>query len=402
MQAKHLSSWLLLSIFLCMPAAAQQPSVTGPFGYSAGRLESMKLISPEIGWAATRNHLFWTADDGQHWRDITPKPATSGEAISAVFFLDHSTGWVLFAGGGNDEDQPRYDLASTTDAGDRWALSQVKISGLNPPEAMLTGSGYMYFLDQTHGWINLTVATGSAFHGGAALSTQDGGKAWDWVPMGSGSSGPIMFTSLKDGWILSPDQTQLDVTHDGSKSWQKVSLQAPPFVHGGAESANAYFMPILEDGKHGFLIVSFPNSAPVLYRSGDGGVTWKPERLLPLSEASAMSISRSTFFAASISQRGSVALTTLPLANSASQAITAKAELGHVEGLHGVGGDLDYFNFFDELHGWLLAGELLSTPDGGKTWADITPPGARPATHAAEPSPRSALPPDSIGPLRTG
>jgi photosystem II stability/assembly factor-like uncharacterized protein len=381
MRTKQVSfaSLLTLAISLCMPAAAQQPSAGRAFGYSAGRLESMKLLSPEIGWAATRNHLFWTTDNGQNWKDITPKPATPREAISAVFFLNSATGWVLFGDGGNDEDQPRFDVACTTDAGGRWTLSRVNVSGLNPPEAVLSTGGYIYFLDPTHGWIDLSVASGSAFHPGAALSTQDGGKNWNWVPMGSGAAGPIMFTTLRDGWILSPDQTELYVTHDASKSWQQVSVTAPAMARVGEEAANAYYMPTFSDVQNGLMIASFPNSAPVLYRSLDGGVKWEPARLLPLTGPSAIFISGSTFFAALVSPDG-LTLTKLDLNGAPSPPVTEKARLDGISGVRGVGTAIDPSHFFDEQHGWVLAGELLSTSDAGATWTDVTPYGARPAT----------------------
>jgi hypothetical protein len=41
--------------------------------------------------------------------------------------------------------------------------------------------------------------------------------------------------------------------------------------------------------------------------------------------------------------------------------------------LHSLGGDADYLEFADDMHGWVLAGELLSTSDGGVTWAAVTP-----------------------------
>lgn len=46
-------------------------------------------------------------------RTLRRNPPTPGEAISAVFFLDSSTGWVLFAGGGSDEDQSRFGFLNS-------------------------------------------------------------------------------------------------------------------------------------------------------------------------------------------------------------------------------------------------------------------------------------------------
>jgi hypothetical protein len=39
---------------------------------------SMKLLAPNVGWATTEDYgkktLFWTADGGDHWKNITPNP----------------------------------------------------------------------------------------------------------------------------------------------------------------------------------------------------------------------------------------------------------------------------------------------------------------------------------------
>jgi photosystem II stability/assembly factor-like uncharacterized protein len=324
MQTKQLSFFLSLLLTLCLfhDTQAQQ----------AGRIESMKLLTAEAGWASTRTNLFWTTDDGQHWKDITPKPAATGEAISATFFLDSSSGWVLFASSSTGEGQPRFDIASTTDAGNRWTLSRVNVSGLNPPEAMLSGASYMYFLDSSHGWINLSVASGSAFHPGATLSTQDGGKNWTWVPMGSGSAGPIMFTTPKDGWILSPDHAELDVTHDGSKSWRELSLQAPPLARAGSGDAISYDLPTFQDGSRGFLTAGFAGSdGMTLFSTADGGFTWKADRVLPHTEESETVISHSRWMAASIPlHSNSLALTTITLANNTSEPTALKADVSHI------------------------------------------------------------------------
>jgi hypothetical protein len=95
-----------------------------------------------------------------------------------------------------------------------------------------------------------------------------------------------------------------------------------------------------------------------------------------------MFISGSTFFAAFVSP-SALTLTKLDLAKPPSQPTIEKAELKRISGLRGVGAALDLSHFFDDQHGWVLAGELLSTSDGGVTWADITPEGARPAVNGA-------------------
>jgi hypothetical protein len=42
----------------------------------------MKMITAEVGWAVTGGKLWWTADRGAHWRNITPKPFVNAGSIS--------------------------------------------------------------------------------------------------------------------------------------------------------------------------------------------------------------------------------------------------------------------------------------------------------------------------------
>lgn len=87
MQTKQLSLALSLLLTLCVCSATQ--------AQQAGRIESMKLLTADAGWATTRNKLFWTTDGGASWRDITPKLNHKRQMVSSVFFLDQSTGWAL-------------------------------------------------------------------------------------------------------------------------------------------------------------------------------------------------------------------------------------------------------------------------------------------------------------------
>jgi hypothetical protein len=89
MQTKQLSFFLSLLLTLCLfhDTQAQQ----------AGRIESMKLLTADTGWAATNKKLFWTTNGGARWSDITPRLEHKQQAISSVFFLDSSTGWVLLS-----------------------------------------------------------------------------------------------------------------------------------------------------------------------------------------------------------------------------------------------------------------------------------------------------------------
>ena len=105
MRAVSKSYILLFALFalhlsLCSSSMAQL----------VGRIESMKLLTPEVGWAATKHTLFWTGDAGAHWKEITPN-TKRGYMITSVFFLDVSHGWVLLAHGGAED--PKTGIADT-------------------------------------------------------------------------------------------------------------------------------------------------------------------------------------------------------------------------------------------------------------------------------------------------
>jgi len=56
---------LLLTPCLCTAGSAQQTD----------GVESMKLIAPSVGWAATGSRVPWTADGGSNWNDWIGKQA---------------------------------------------------------------------------------------------------------------------------------------------------------------------------------------------------------------------------------------------------------------------------------------------------------------------------------------
>src|ERR1700722_4326096 len=154
-------------LLLCVPTSAQQV---------AGMLKSAKLLSPEVGWAATSSRIFWTANTGKEWKDITPKTATP-EDIASVFFLDTSRGWLLLSVWDKQLARPRFDLASTNDAGQAWTVIPLKLP-LDQTKNPLSPGGCLDFLDQTHGYLDLDMESGVNFRIGMLLATADGGETW--------------------------------------------------------------------------------------------------------------------------------------------------------------------------------------------------------------------------------
>jgi photosystem II stability/assembly factor-like uncharacterized protein len=361
----------------------------------------MKLIAPGVGWAL-RGRYFWTTDNGANWKDITP-PSSSDfkELISDFYFLDSQRGWALFSRFNKDEsdeskyEEPKFDLASTTDAGATWTRIHLTL----PPPADYGNSdrsliarwgGAIAFLDPLHGWLNINLAqdTTNTFFS-FLLVTSDGGQTWNRV-----SNAPLLDVSdmllvtSNDGWMIGTSvfsDKEIFVTHDGTKSWHQVLVDTPKKVL-PAKLARYYQLPTFEDSKHGLLLVYYSGGvgvkpATVLFATVDGGRTWRPDRMVTNQEDGASKYETSTvvhsawIFAAVLDHR--------PILTSvgSGEKIDASADAAKGVSHFKVARQL---SFATPTQGWVIDGngDLLSTTDGGATWTTLTP---GPKPHVIQP-----------------
>jgi photosystem II stability/assembly factor-like uncharacterized protein len=224
------------------------------------------------------NGTFWTNDSGKTWKEMALPDGTE-----TSFFLSPTTGWALITGD-NGEANPSFALGTTHDSGATWTVSPIDVH-VDPKMYILPGQGHLQFTDEKHGWINLIVQSGSAFDFGILLKTVDGGRTWAHAA-GPGTSQEMRFINARDGWQLGPHQTELWVAHDGAKTWQKVSVKAPP--NAGPADEATYMLPVFGDEKHGAFQVAFSGlpTAPedichtVLYVTSDGGHHWNMHQVL--------------------------------------------------------------------------------------------------------------------------
>ncbi len=401
-------------IFLfTLSSDAQQP----------GRILSMKLLTPEVGWAATSKQLFWTTDGGVQWKDITPKLNHKRQAVSSVFFLDASTGSVLLSCGDDRDpvaDDVCFEFASTINAGENWSLVHPKIVDPVPQSVIIedgqgfSGTTFLDFSDAIHGWAilkrNLHVEASS----GEMLRTADGGKTWTQLPKGTlPISEQFHFVTAKDGWIAGGGQPESDlyVTHDGGSSWSQVAIKPPvgikvevwPPTENGVWPD--YRLPFFENPEHGFLIGRYwdgSRSRSVLFATADIGKTWTFEKMLPSMDG-VTTIFRGTIFVISTTKNmDGLTLTRLPLASNASAPTSVTAEIHEALIRHyTLGAGYDALDMIDDARGWLLADELLATTDGGSTWTDISP-GGVPSAPPSIRQPTKTLPSQPKGGSPTG
>jgi len=393
-QTKQLSLALSLLLTLCVCSATQ--------AQQAGRIESMKLLTADAGWATTRNKLFWTTDGGASWRDITPKLNHKRQMVSSVFFLDQSTGWALLNCADDGDlaaDNGCFELASTIDSGSNWSMLHEKISVPFSKEQLedgygLSGRTWLAFVDSQHGWEILDIATNSANpSAGEMLRTTDGGKTWEPtkdVP----TSDHFIFTTRTDGWIAGGKDHELFVTRDAGESWQKVSLTKPSGV--GPDTGIEYGLPVFENERHGFLPTRYavgpllgPDlSTVVLFVTDDAGRSWKQDRTLAgVPDISCSDIVGSALIAVhgqlkkepTEAQNGpklELSLYVLSPGRNVSRNTAEVFSYGAPVQISFVGQDEGWANLLDGL---------FATRDGGRTWLVVNPGGARSNAPAAQP-----------------
>ena len=375
MRTWEIRTWRLVLILISLVAPLSSVSAQ----VSQGRVQSMKLLMANVGWATTdyvvmgrgaAGRLFWTTTAGAQWKDITPS-TQSPEAITAVFFLDTARGWVLLREFGADQDAPQFDLASTTNAGSDWSIAPVKLPNFNPRATSLTGDGRIAFSDPLHGWMNLDVMSSSAFQLGMLLMTSDGGRTWCGPLNSPGVEGAINPVTPDDIWLAGGPGEELFVTHDAGYSWQQLDLKAPKEIYPAIDAT--YDVPTFSDAKHGLLPVIYSGvkakSAAVLFKTADSGRTWQVERILAgLRESSVgqrivSAVSDSVWFTATISDDRLIFSAIGPNGRTNND-VTQYAKWSGARWA-----TASQLSFVDAKRGWMLStGRLLLTSDGGATW----------------------------------
>jgi photosystem II stability/assembly factor-like uncharacterized protein len=190
-------------------------------------------VTESFGWRLTSEALEVTRDSGSTWSRVTPSNVQS-ELIRAVAFNPSLHGWVLTSArtGANSSELLVY---RTSDGGQSWLSAQVAAPSADFAEAP-NGQAAIDFLDSRHGWIEVSLATGSAFSAGDLFRTDDGGVTWSQAK--SPAAGVIAFATPSNGWLAGGvGQGQLFATQDGGQTW---SATVPP-LPAGTSAANVTY-----------------------------------------------------------------------------------------------------------------------------------------------------------------
>jgi photosystem II stability/assembly factor-like uncharacterized protein len=389
MQTKQLSLVISLMLPLCVCPATQ--------AQQAGRIESMKLLTANTGWAATNKKLFFTTDGGTQWKDITPRTKPDRK-ISSVFFLDLSHGWVLLAHEGKEDPQSGiaetlFEIASTLDAGETWSVTRLELPDPDRSRG-LSHQAWLDFVDGKHGWVLVRMNGNTVMNVGVLRATDDGGATWS--SLGVPAAGPIRFMSPADGWLDAGANAEfgpaLYATRNDGKDWTAITIKAPS-EFGPKVYAN-YRLPDFLDRDSGSILMTFsePNDEVPklgLFLTIDGGRTWTPHGAANEGGTSwQTAYAGSEWLAMGCPSREFTVLSRA--ANKVSESRPSKTTSDTLCARNG--GGISQLSFADAIKGWalLFGGELVATSNGGQTWKSITPSGAaavRPASGQAVEAP---------------
>jgi len=342
------------------------------------RVTAIKMLAPGTGWALKGGSLYWTSSNGASWTNITPPAPAMFESMSSVFFLDTRVGWVLFAGGG---EEATFHLASTTDAGASWSVTPVTLPPPDPRYPTIIGGGQIAFSDPAHGWINITAEGGAAFSPGRLAMTTDGGRTWVWASKDLVLRGSLVAVTAGELWLARG--TRLFVTYDGARSWQEVKLPAPKEI--APATAPTYDVPTFVDQRHGFEPVTFVGpgfqGAAVLFETGDGGQTWRADRIV----TNLTHLSGGQIVASAVANSTWVVCTSGGASNALRLGPGARAQAP--DGVrYGLTGEPEV-SFISSGAGWIATDSRLEAAGSSPSESqDITPGGSVPKASTVSPS----------------
>lgn len=269
------------------------------------QVTAMDLLTANEGWVIAQGQLLWTSDGGATWAKRTPGDLPLD--ARAASFLDSNNGWLVAAGLPNGEGRSPLYLGKTTDSGLTWQLREMQ--EFNPIEPGSTqGNVELTFFDAKTGYMQIKLASSSAFDLYTLLKSVDGGATWQEITVPNNS--PVHFADAITGWTTA------------------TTTDAPTQI------------------------------------TNDGGASWNETDQLPDAASSA-----STPLATAASDMG--ATVTTALVDTTGWAFVERGLCSGVKPVEGEASAADVAA--TEPFGCIQYSALLTTPDGGSTWLDITP-----------------------------
>lgn len=261
------------------PAVLAPPPPVAVTPGDAERTTLLQLapVTDQVLWSTDdKGRIRRSTDGGRSWKTIA---SSKGTAPPSLVALDADHAWFLSEG----------ELHVTSDGGGSWQERPTPFP-----------NGLLSFSDPEHGWALVTEGVAAGSQAVKLYQTSDGGTTWtaiaDARPDGksaipfAGLKNGMTFLDQRKGWLVLDQpvggRVSLLYTWDGGLSWNVQSVPIDPAY----QQAFLYtYPPHFVDQKIGFLAVAVNDGSAesrfVLYRTEDGGDTWRPQsgvsRLLP-------------------------------------------------------------------------------------------------------------------------
>jgi photosystem II stability/assembly factor-like uncharacterized protein len=234
---------ILCTALLLLAAGCGEPAPPdNPFG------EPPAPAAGVYAWAVGEiGVVLVSADGGASWERQSFFLPQRGVDVA---FPTAADGWIVTDDG---------TVLSTGDGGSSWDVR----------EAIQLKTIAVAATDADHAWV-LGGATGAAGDAGtsAVLRSDDGGDTWKRSAFGSAMLVDLAFADERCGWLVALDR--IWTTRDGGRTW-RLQRRFDMTVLTAAAAA---------DRRHAWVVGwDTLDGAPLVFATGDGGVTWTRRRV---------------------------------------------------------------------------------------------------------------------------
>ncbi len=314
---------------------------------------------------------------------ITHYPNGQEFTVTSIHMVDADNGWAIGSLGAQTGDH----VLSTTDGGNTW---KEVTPPQDQPESVPHETAIGFFLDAKTAWVTYAIGGGTPVPTNPVVwRTTDGGTSWTASPaLDVSNLAQIYIPSTMQfigdsGWILvhvgvgmNHDYVVLYRSSDGGVSWKRI---IDPYIDGGIQSCTKTSM-LFTDATHGWLTgdCNGVKAGVLLFSTSDAGSTWK-EVTLPAPAATPdlftnMNVSCGSydpfFFGNDVGHMS------IRCANFEASQITYSYYIYTTQDSGNTWTGLSYpgnaLYFVTKDIGWALANKIQLTTDGGKTWKPIS------------------------------
>ena len=174
-------------------------------GDQDSRIKSFQIFGKSSGIAYTRNAIFRTDDNGEHWTQL-PLRKDSTQAIAQAYFAGENGGWLLLA----DRSNSTLEIRLTTDGGNTWTATPVLIEPAELEDANLDDATLLLAMAASAWTLSIPLQTSSNFRGSLSFTSSDNFHSWEirsrWVELNTPEGEGISEVSF-GGWALRTEGT---------------------------------------------------------------------------------------------------------------------------------------------------------------------------------------------------